>query len=46
MMRYRNIISTEMKMIGGLKTLIIKWDDGDIQTIWGSCLDKVKDTLK
>ena len=33
-------------MIGGLKTLVIEWDDGEKDEIWGSCLDNLRSTLQ
>lgn len=45
-MRYHNIKKSELKMIGGLKTLVIEWDDGEKDEIWGSCLDNLRNTLQ
>ena len=41
-MRYHNIKNSEIKMVRGLKTLVIEWDDGDRDEIWGSCLHSLR----
>jgi len=46
MSEYRNIKKTKLEMKGGLKTLVIEWDNGARDEIWGSCLDKIRGALK
>ena len=40
-MIHHNIKKAEIKMVGGLKTLVIEWDNGERDEIWGSCLDEL-----
>lgn len=43
---WRNLTNVDYKMERGIKTLILNWDNGEVEKIYGSCLDMILEAIK